>query len=221
MLLAIDTATQMVGIALHDGSQIRSEHVWQGRHHHTVELAPEVALLLRRSRIETRDLDLVAVARGPGSYTGLRIGMALAKGIALAHVLPLIAVGTLDILARGQPPREEPMLAVLRAGRGRLAALWYRWEDAGWQAQSEAVATTWDEVLESLKENIYVCGEVEPELRERLSLEPRIALASPANCIRRPGILAELAYERARSAEKPAAAEVAPIYLGSVEGTKS
>ena len=58
---------------------------------------------------------------GPGSFTGLRIGLALAKGMALARHLPVIGVPTLDILAAAQPVREENLVAILLAGRGRLA----------------------------------------------------------------------------------------------------
>ena len=87
MLLAIDTATNSIGIALHDGNQLISEHHWISQRYHTVQLAPEIALMLRRSEKSASGLTALAVARGPGSYTGLRIGMALAKGLALAHNL--------------------------------------------------------------------------------------------------------------------------------------
>jgi len=81
MLLALDTATKTMGIALHDGSQVLAESIWSGVGHHTIELAPEVALMLRRIGGTTATLSSIAIAQGPGSYTGLRIGMALAKGL--------------------------------------------------------------------------------------------------------------------------------------------
>ncbi len=103
MLLAIDTATRATGVCLANGAQILAEHIWHSERYHTVELAPEVAVLLQRNHVDLNDLEAVAVASGPGSYTGLRIGMALAKGIALAQRIPLIGVPTLDILAAAQP----------------------------------------------------------------------------------------------------------------------
>ncbi len=106
MLLAIDTATHATGVCLADRAQVLAEHVWHSGRYHTVELAPEVAVLLQRNQVALTDLEAVAVASGPGSYTGLRIGMALAKGIALALRIPLIGVPTLDILAAGQPEAE-------------------------------------------------------------------------------------------------------------------
>ncbi|MGD8760484.1 MAG: hypothetical protein PVJ07_09555, partial [Anaerolineales bacterium] len=61
MLLALDTATRMTGIALHDGARVLAEHVWQGGGHQTVELAPQVALLLQRRALAPSDLLAVAV----------------------------------------------------------------------------------------------------------------------------------------------------------------
>jgi tRNA threonylcarbamoyladenosine biosynthesis protein TsaB len=105
----------MLGLALYDGAEILNETIWHSDRHHTIELAPEVALSFRRAGSSQSELTAVAVAQGPGSYTGLRIGMALAKGLSLAHNLPIVAIPTLDILAGAQPQREEPMLATVPA----------------------------------------------------------------------------------------------------------
>ncbi|NIV31010.1 MAG: tRNA (adenosine(37)-N6)-threonylcarbamoyltransferase complex dimerization subunit type 1 TsaB, partial [Anaerolineae bacterium] len=117
------------------------------RRHHTAELAPEVALTLRACGAGPADLGAIVVAQGPGSYTGLRIGMAMAKGMALAHGLQLVGIPTLEVIARAQAPREEPMLAVIEAGRGRVAAVWYKWDRQDWVAQSEPEALTWEEII--------------------------------------------------------------------------
>src|SRR5579859_1254317 len=119
MLLALDTATRFISIALHDGQAVAAEATWLAGAYHTVELAPQVALLLRRAGVEPGQLRGVAVAIGPGSYTGLRIGLGFAKGLSLANALRLVGVPTLDILMRAQPPRAERALALLQAGRGR------------------------------------------------------------------------------------------------------
>src|SRR3972149_7220835 len=79
MLLALDTATDTIGLALTDGARILAEEVWLARRHATVELAPETARLLRRTGAREDQLQGIAITIGPGSYTGLRIGFALAK----------------------------------------------------------------------------------------------------------------------------------------------
>ena len=101
MILAIDTATRWTGLALYDGTAVIAEHGWHGINNQTVELAPSIENILERGKIDAGDLRGIAVAIGPGSYTGLRVGLAVAKGMALAYHIPLVGVPTLDIVAAG------------------------------------------------------------------------------------------------------------------------
>lgn len=213
MLLAIDTATTTIGVGLHDGSRVLAEAIWRSGRYHTVELAPEVALLMRRVQLKPNQLTAIAVVKGPGSYTGLRIGMALAKGLALVHQLPLVGVMTFEALARQQPRRPEAMLAVIEAGRKRIVAMWYKWGRHGWQSQGKAFNSTWEEVLQAIEEPAFVCGDIPPKVRSRLDEEPLISTARPSLCIRRPGELAELAWETLRAGNHRDPAKVRPIYL--------
>jgi tRNA threonylcarbamoyladenosine biosynthesis protein TsaB len=213
VLLALDTATKTVGLAIHDGAQVLAECTWRSQGHHSRELAPEVAMMLRRVGVQAPALTALAVSLGPGSFNGLRIGMALAKGMALAHNLPLIGIPTHDILARLQPRRDAPLVVVIEAGRGRVAALWYKWSRAGWKAQGEPEGLGWDDLLARFDRAVYLCGEIDPDQRRALGGDPRVALAPPSECVRRPGILAEMAWEKLKGAKRPEAATLAPIYL--------
>jgi tRNA threonylcarbamoyl adenosine modification protein YeaZ len=103
IVLSIDTSTKTVGLALYDGVQVLSESVWTSH-----ELAPAVSDLLRKSGLEVSSLGALTVALGPGSFTGLRIGMGLAKGMCLAGHLPLVGIPTLDALAASQPIHKAP-----------------------------------------------------------------------------------------------------------------
>lgn len=82
-LLALDTSTHWVSFALYDGANLLCEHTWRSNDYHTVELAPMVNQALQRLGLTARQLTCVAVAIGPGSFTGLRVGIALAKGLVL------------------------------------------------------------------------------------------------------------------------------------------
>jgi tRNA threonylcarbamoyladenosine biosynthesis protein TsaB len=213
MLLAIDTATHAIGLALHDGIQVLAESYWASGRYHTVELAPTVAMMLKRAGAEPAHLQAAAVTLGPGSYTGLRIGVAFAKGIALSHRLPLVGVPTFEVLAQAQPRRKEPLFAAIRAGRGRIAGMWYKWGRSGWKAQAEAVNLTWSDFIEQLNEKVYISGDIDGEWREVLARREDVTLASPAFCVRRPSVLAEIAWERLRRGRLPEARSLAPIYL--------
>ncbi len=171
MILAIDTATRSVSLALHDGQQVRAELTWQTADHHTVELTPALHNLLRQAGAAPRDLTALAVTLGPGSYTGLRIGMSLAKGLALAASppLPLFGAPTLDVVAVAQPHLAGQLCAVAQAGRGRVNAGFYRWSERGWQTAEPPFITTWEALRELLPGPTQVAGEIDERGREALS----------------------------------------------------
>lgn len=212
-LIAIDTSTQTSGLALYDGLQVLAEQTWRGGQHHSVDLAPAIERLLASVDLGPADLQVVAAASGPGSYTGLRIGLALAKGLALAHKLDLLAVPTLDVLAAGQPPSELPLAAVLQAGRGRLAVGRYLYKQ-GWQAQSEPELMTAEELSESIAKPTLISGELSEDDRRALGRKYKNAvLQTPAWALRRPALLAELAWTRWQAGERTAPQGLAPDYL--------
>ena len=214
MLLAIDSATRLLSLALHDGDQIASELTWHSANYHTVELAPSIAAMMGQASISPANLKAIAVAIGPGSFTGLRIGLAVAKGLALAHKIPLAGVPTLDIVAASIGPEDIPLCAVLQAGRGRICVGWYRWHDGEWRAEREPEVTTFEEVVAGLDSPTLFAGEIGSAgaklLRRRRS---KAYLLSPAASLRRAGYLAEIGWERFKRNRMDDAATLAPIYL--------
>jgi len=219
MLLAIDTSTAQVGLALYDGTQILSEMTWTTRQHHTTELAPALAGLLNRCGVSMEMVSALGVAIGPGSFTSLRVGLSLVKGIALARHLPVMGISTLDIIAAAQPVGKHPLVVVIQAGRKRIAVGWYKCLKNEWQAQGQVKSGTVDELADEIEHPTYVAGELTSEDRGRLARKRvNILLASPVNCIRRPSILADLAWVRWQKNEVDDAASLAPVYL-HVEGT--
>ena len=214
MLLALDTSTRMVGLALFDGVQVLSESVWQTHNYHTVELAPAIEELLARAGVKASELTVLAVALGPGSFTGLRIGLALAKGLALANHIPLVGVPSLDILAAAQPQRQESLVAVLRAGRGRLAVGWYRASNGGWRSKGPAELLTAPDLSDRIQEPTLVCGELSAEERRLLARKRKnVILAQAAQSVRRPAWLAELGWRRWLAGRVDDPNTLSPIYL--------
>jgi tRNA threonylcarbamoyladenosine biosynthesis protein TsaB len=214
MLLAVDTSTARIGLALYDGAQVSGEMVWLSQAHHTRELAPAVAGLLERVGVQPAALKVLAVATGPGSFTSLRVGLAFVKGLALARHLPLLGVPTLDVTAAGVPLAERRLAAVLQAGRGRLALVWYRPTPEGWQAEGPARVITAQELEKKIRRPTIICGELNAEEREQLKRRYRnVILASPAQCVRRPALLAEIAWRRWQAGVTDAPAALAPVYL--------
>jgi len=214
MLLAIDTSTAQVGLALYDGVQVSGELYWQSHAHHTQELAPAIAELLARTAMTMDAVHVLGVALGPGSFTSLRVGLALAKGLALARHLPLVGIPSLDVLAAAQPVHGPNLVAVIQAGRGRLAVGWYKAVKNHWRPHGPVTVTSIAELSRRIRQRTWVCGELTASERAHLSRKYKnVVLASPAQCVRRPGILAELAWEKWQANKIDSAASLAPIYL--------
>jgi len=215
MLVAVDTSTRTASLALHDGRQVRHEATWEADRQHTVQLLPLLNTALENVRLSPACLSGVAVALGPGSFTGLRVGLAVAKGLALSRSLPLVGIPTLDVVAAAQGRDRRALVAVLQAGRGRICAATYRWRQ-GWRCKSEPVLTTWAELTASVEQPTLFCGEIDEEGAEALErLQDLATVALPAHCLRRAGFLAELAWERLRRGQADDPATVAPVYLRS------
>lgn len=218
MLLAIDSATRTLSLALHDGHQIHAEYTWNTSNRHTVELAPAIYEMMAREGIAVSDLSLIAVSQGPGSFNGLRIGISLAKGLALALNIPLIAIPTLDVIAFAHPTFKGALIAVVQAGRGRVCAGTYRWRKTGWEAQADTRIVSWEALLGTIKSSTLISGEIDGAAQavidQYITEEGKpIHLASPALALRRAGFLAELGWRRWREGQASDPATIVPLYL--------
>ena len=216
MLLALDTSTERIGVALYDGTRVVAECAWQGGRRHTRQLAPLIHEVLSRVGASMDEVSGIAVALGPGSFTGLRIGLAFAKGLAVGRGLPLLGVPTLDAVAAAVPPTSAfpTLAAVLPAGRGRLAVGWYRLNEGTWQPRQAPEILTADTLAQRIHNPTVVCGELQAEERRRLARKyRRVWLPSPATCARRPAYVAELAWQRLQAGESDHPATLTPIYL--------
>jgi tRNA threonylcarbamoyladenosine biosynthesis protein TsaB len=168
-----------VGIAIYDGVQVLCETIWSSHDYHTVELAPAVEQILSRAGIELQRLELLAVATGPGSFTGLRIGLALAKGLALACHIPIIGIPTLDVVAESLPVSPGfSLAAVLQAGRGRLAVGWYLPTDGTWQLNPPIQVMDVQKLSHLIHQPTIVCGELTEEQQHALAKVLNVILAS-------------------------------------------
>jgi tRNA threonylcarbamoyladenosine biosynthesis protein TsaB len=213
MLLALDTSTNISGIALFDGS-LRAEVAWDSGRNHTAQILPQLDLLLRQSQLQRADLRAVAVALGPGSWSGLRVGMSIAKGICLAADLPLLGIGTLDAIASQQAPTAMPVYPLIRLGRDRFATAEFRMQGTRDRREPDRNSTL-KELAAAIDDRALFCGDVEPPVQAELRqlLGERASFPSPAALLRRPGYLAALAWQRFAAGERDNLVTLEPIYL--------
>jgi tRNA threonylcarbamoyladenosine biosynthesis protein TsaB len=210
MLLALDTSTATASVALHDGRVVVSETTWLAGREHSTRLLVEVEAALARVGIATTALTGLVVANGPGSFTGVRVALSVAKGIAAGLSLPLWGVSTLDVLAAAAASCTSlPIRAILEAGRGRYATALFE----GATMVEPARGVSLDELIRACSERTLVIGELTPVARARLASETAAVLAPPAASLRRAGYLAELGWALSRSGVKGDPAAVDAFYL--------
>jgi len=131
-VLGIDTATSIGSVGLVEGGRVVAERSWHAASGHDETLAPLVRQLLADAGWSAVGLDAVAISIGPGSFTGLRIGLSLAKGLALAGCLAVVPVPTLDALAEvAHAEAGDLVCPILDARKGELYAALYAASEGG------------------------------------------------------------------------------------------
>src|SRR5262245_57163584 len=215
MLLAIDTSTIQTGLACYDEHGLLGECVWRAGRDHSAQLLPQLTMLLRHLGRARDSLIAVAVALGPGSWSGLRVGMSTAKGLALAQNLPIVGVGTLDVLAYQHRRPGATTIPLIRLGRERFAT-GTTGGQGGTKRAIEPRNVTLVEVCVETTGRALFCGDVDPDVQATLreKLGERAQFTTPAANLRRPGYLAELAWQRLQAGAVDPVATLEPIYLG-------
>jgi tRNA threonylcarbamoyladenosine biosynthesis protein TsaB len=217
IMLALDTCTDLASIALYDGHRVLSEVTWHSARRHTVELMPQVIAMLTQAGITANDVHAVAVAIGPGSFTGVRVGLSLAKGIASANSLPLFGIATLDAIAHAHHTQPQPVTALVQAGRGRVCwAHYVQGPQAGaWRHVSPFAISSVEALAQAVPGPTLFAGDLLEATRSalRAHLGEQAFFASPALSVRRASLLAELAWPRFQANISDEIGTLAPIYL--------
>lgn len=221
MLLAIDTSSAVASVCVYRG-QVLAESSWRAGRSHSAQLLPMTETLLGLAGVDRTDLEGIAVAIGPGSYSGLRVGISTALGLALGLGIGVIQVPTLEGLAWSQQAaglsREGRMVrAAIEIGRGNYGTASYRLDRGGPICQCEARLADLGTVgaLAAEEEAILLLDLDPPARVEAAALwPPGIEAESPASAVRRAAFIAELATLRFHRHDEIADLAVEPVYLG-------
>ena len=226
-VLGIETATASQSVALLQDQQIIAEASWSGAGTRGGTLLPMIDSVLRKAGLGPGAVEAVAVSVGPGSFTGVRVGLATAKGMVLGTNAHLIGVSTLQALAAGYAFRTETVCALLHAGRGEVyAALYIRGDDAELQPlcpeavlSPEAVAL---QALALVAGEIHLIGDGVQRYRERLeaAFQGRARITNEGvNAVPSATQVARLAFGRIGKAPSDALQQndILPVYLRRAE----
>ncbi|SDO15656.1 tRNA (adenosine(37)-N6)-threonylcarbamoyltransferase complex dimerization subunit type 1 TsaB [Alkalicoccus daliensis] len=182
-ILAIDTSTYVMGVALTEGEQLEAEIVTNKKENHSVRLMPAIRSLMDQAGWKPEHLDAIAVAQGPGSYTGVRIGVTTAKSMAWALDIPIIGVSSLEILAQNGVYHNGLVMPFFDARRGQVFTGLYRSENGRMMQVKEdriVLLEEWLQEVSALEENVLALGPEEDKHREALAAGLGSLLTIPA-----------------------------------------
>ncbi len=215
MKLAIDTSTEIASIALVQGSEVLAELTWRCGQNHTVQLLLSLANLLDRTKVNLQSAQCIIVAKGPGSFNGLRVGVATAKGLAFSLGIPIIGISTMEAEAYQHAESGLPTCPIYNAGRGEIAAALYQKKRNEWLQLTPEHITTLDALCPRITTKTIFCGEYVPPIAAELKkrLKQKAIIVSSATRLRRASFLAELGQQRLEAGNLDDVSTLQPIYL--------
>jgi len=222
-LLAINTATPAGSVAVTVGGQLLGETTLQLKATHSERLLELVDRLLSDLDLHVGQLDAIAVVQGPGSFTGLRVGMATAKGLALSLGIPLIGVSSLETLASNIVYAGMPVCALLDARKNEVYAGLYEYEQGHMRLVGDERVLTPDELLEGLTGEAVFVGDGAVRYRSVIirQMGERAHFAPDSFHHPRASIVASLAAFKFAT-EPPMSPDImAPVYIRPSDAEKS
>jgi tRNA threonylcarbamoyladenosine biosynthesis protein TsaB len=223
LVLGIDTATLVCSVGLTHGGKMVGEYTLHIKKTHSQRLLPLISQMLEATGFHTRDIQGIAVASGPGSFTGIRIGIATAKGLAQALEVPLVGIPTLDILAAQFIHTDHLVCPILDARRQQVYTAFYRNSDHLPRRVSEYMALSLESLVEILRpypqkgflfpgDALEIYGEI---LREQLG-ERFLTLPQPYR-LNRGSLTAHLGHEKLAAGAPGELYSLTPLYVRKPE----
>lgn len=215
MQLAIDTSTDNASLALVQDDEVLAELTWRCGQNHATQLLPRLNHLLNQAGLSLQSFSCIIVARGPGSFNGLRVGISTAKGLAFSLGIPLVGISTLEVEAYQHASTGLPICPVFNAGRGEIATATYQRKGNNWRQIAPEHITTVESLCSQITTRTVFCGEfvltIAPQLRKQL--KQKAVIPSLANRLRRASFLAELGLERIKAGDYDDPVTLQPLYL--------
>ena len=215
IILGIETATMTGGLALMDEGKLISEYTLNMKTTHSSRLMPALDWILKDASLDKKQIDGIAISIGPGSFTGLRIGLATAKGLALGLSIPLIGVETLDALAHNIPYPAYQVCAVLDARKKEVYSALYIFKNNIIVRKSQYQVISPAELVDQIHEKTIMLGDAIDVYREffKEKLGELVVFAPDAQRLPRSAVIAEMGLAKLKSGEILDLASSEPFYI--------
>lgn len=213
-VLGIDTSTMLGGIALLDEQMLIAETRLNVKVSHSERLMSEISLCLERTGVPLQDIDLFAIAIGPGSFTGLRVGISTVKGLAYATGKRVTSVSTLEAFAWNAAFSRYPVCPLLDARKKEVYGAVYRWKQDGFEPQIPEGAYPISALVAKCTEPTLFLGEgallYRPEILEGCG--DFAIFGSPEMMAPSPSHVAQLGLRNAQNGQFLDPASIVPVY---------
>jgi len=211
--LSIDTSTSFSSIALSNKGKVIEELTWDAKRNHSVELSPAIWSIMDQAKLKPSNLKSVFIAKGPGGFSSLRVGMSFAKAMSLTLRIPLVSIGTLDIEINPYVPDKMPVFAMIKASAKSVYSI--NNLDGGNSVKVMNV----DEIIKKTTSQTIFCGEAMSVIgTELVSKLGNLAIVKEYNPpTRKASILAALAYEKFMEFGGEDIDKLEPVYISGAQ----
>ncbi|MBO5278130.1 MAG: tRNA (adenosine(37)-N6)-threonylcarbamoyltransferase complex dimerization subunit type 1 TsaB [Lachnospiraceae bacterium] len=203
-ILAMDSSSLVASVAVLEDDVLMAEYTMNYKKTHSQTLLPMIDEVVKMTELDLQTIDAIAISKGPGSFTGLRIGSATAKGLGLALDKPIVAVPTVDAMAYNLWGSADIIVPIMDARRNQVYTGIYTFEGKHMQVLREQCAIAIEELLADLNERgrkVIFLGDGVPVFKEKIEEGLTVPYEfAPAHMNRQRagavGALAELYYEK-------------------------
>lgn len=218
-ILSIETSTRVGSVAIIEDEHLIAEYILNVVSTHSERLLPSIDQILKDSQLTVRDIEGFAVSLGPGSFTGLRIGISTVQGLALAAEKGVVGVPTLDVLAHNLMFTRLLVCPLLDARKGEVYTALYQGDGSGrLEKLTPDLAIKPEELLTRIKEPVIFLGDGVEAYRDTLRSGQDNCLFAPAYLNQpRASVLAKLGLEKFKQGHIFKEEEIQPLYCRLAE----
>ena len=183
-VLGLDTSSNATSIAVIEDNKLICEYTVNTKTTHSQKLMPMIENMLKISEINVNDMDMISICQGPGSFTGLRIGMATAKALSHVNNLPIVGVNSLELLAGNMDLTDKKICSILDAQRTQVYTGQYKFENNKLVELKSIDVVEIDDLLEELKsskEEWILVGEEVYKYEDKIKEIENICVPAPSH----------------------------------------
>lgn len=217
-ILAVDTSSSVVAVAVMDEKMLLGEYILNHKKNHSQSLVPMIDELLKSLELQPENIDIFAASSGPGSFTGLRIGITTIKAMAFAVMKPVVSIPTLDALAYNIPLTDALVCPIMDARNNQVFTALYKIEDKEQLKITEYMGVEINELVQIIKgKNMNVVfngdGVLLHEQYLKMELGERCRIAPKCHLLHKASSVAQLALLEASAGRIESCMDMVPFYL--------